>query len=891
MEQALAGLLGAASVVPHGHPVPSRPDLAALHAISDVAMALAYVSIPVAVLVFLHKRSDLKHNMAGALLAVFTLGWAVTPVTDLASLWWPNHGIEDLVKPATALLSVLTVVAVWRLWPGALRRPTTAQLRRANAELQAEIARRTEAEAALARTLEGLEAQVAARTRELGEANEQLRSEVVERARAEEASLNGETRLAAAGERLRLAVEATKLGIWDIDVRTGHRQWTDELKAILGFSLDTVEDVGMFVARIHPDDRDWVEEARRQADDPANGGRFHAQFRILRADDGSERWVESNGRVHFDELGTPMRAIGTLADITERRRTELALQARTAELETVLETVPVAVWLAHDPQASRITGNLTAVNQLRLAASDNLSLGAPETERPRHFQILRDGSQVRPERLPLQRAARGEVVRNEELRILFDDGTYYDEVISAMPVRDGTGKVIGAVGAAMDITERKAAEERIRHLALHDPLTGLPNRALFQDRLNAAILRAKRADGQVAVMLLDVDHFKEINDTLGHLAGDSVLRQVASRLRTSARASDTWARLGGDEFALVLEGVQSAEGVAIMAARALNALSEPFQLDGQPIEIAASVGAALYPTDGESPEVLVRNADRALYCAKTAGRDRFEPYRTALDRELHRTSRMQRELRRALDREAFELVYQPIFTLPSQRLAKTEALLRLRQEDGSCVPPADIVAHAESSGLIHRLGEWVLRTACRQGGQWHAEGHAIRMAVNVSAAQLRSSEFPLLLSGILAQTGLPPDRLELEITESVFLDYSKGRIREALHEIAAMGVTLAIDDFGRGYSSLAYLRTFPFHEIKIDRLFVADATLSAEGAAITAAIIGLARSLGKRVTAEGVETQEQLDFLRERGCDAAQGYLLARPGPASRILDVRRAAA
>jgi diguanylate cyclase (GGDEF)-like protein/PAS domain S-box-containing protein len=579
-------------------------------------------------------------------------------------------------------------------------------------------------------------------------------------------------------------------------------------------------------------------------------------------------------------------------DVSERRRTELALHARTAELETVLETVPIAVWLAHDREGRRrITGNRYAAEQLRLTRGDNLSLAAPAAERPRHFRVYRDGVEVPPDQLPLQRAAQGQLVRGDELRIRFNDGTFYDELTSASPIRDATGKVVGAVGAAMDITERKAAEEQIRHLALHDSLTGLSNRMLFQDRLASALARARRNGGQVAVVFLDLDHFKDVNDSLRHTVGDALLREVAGRLATIARASDTWARLGGDEFALVQEGLQGTDGVATMASRIQAALDRPFLLEGQELAVRCSFGITLYPVDGDTPEMLVRNADVALYRAKSAGRGRFEPYRSGLDRELRRDRRLQGDLGRALLAQALELAYQPVFALPRQRLTKVEALVRWHPTDSAPIPPSTFIPLAEKSGLIHSLGEWVLTQACRQGAAWAAARRPLRIAINVSASQLRHGGFVSMVHRVLAEAGLDPSLLELELTESVFVDGAKDQIQVALRQISGMGVTLTIDDFGTGHSSLTHLRQFPFDELKIDASFVADIGRDPSSGAIVAAVIGLAHSMGKLVTAEGVETVEQLEFLRERGCDAAQGYLLARPGPASSLVDLRSAVA
>lgn len=1006
MGDTLEWLLGAASFVPHGYCLLWRPDLVALHAASDAATALAYFSIPVAILVFCHRRRDLDFPALTVLFAAFILGCGLTHVADILTLWWPIYGAQGLTKAATAIVSVISAVAIWRLLPAALALPSPAQLRRANQELSAEVARRAAAEVALAATLGSLEAQVKARTQELADVNERLLAEIAERTRAEDLARQGEQRAAELAERLRLAVEATELGIWDVDAISGERRWSDELKRVLGLPPECQPSAELFSSMVHPADRERVEELYLRAHDAGSDGRYRDHFRILRSEDGDERWVEATGRVHFSEAGQAARSIGTLKDITkrrrtvialqeseeryralietgpdavlvhrqgeiilanraaadlfgapephhllgrslfelvmdesldfvrarigalqrageridpaelvyrrldgtpfaveaagacvqldgrlviqsafrdvtERRRTEQALQARTAELETVLDTVPISVWIAHDNEGRRITGNRAASAQLRLGATDNISLGAPEGERPRHFRVFREGVEVSHEHLPMQRAARGEVIRNDELRVRFEDGTFFDELINATPVRDRTGKIIGAVGAAVDITERKSAEEQIRHLALHDPLTQLPNRTLFNDRLAQAVERARRRHEHVAVMLLDLDRFKAVNDALGHHAGDALLKEVALRLGAVARSSDTWARLGGDEFALVQEGLKSPHGVAAMALRVLGTLRRPFRINGQELDIAGSLGLTIYPEDGESPQQLLHNADIALYRAKSAGRGRFEPYRSELERELRRARKLERELRQALENDAFELVYQPVFELPRQRLIKTEALVRLRHADGSRLPPGNFIPQAESSGLIHPLGEWVLRAACRQGALWQAASQPLKIAVNVSAVQLRGSDFPLLLQSILDASGLPAALLELELDEAIFLDGSKTQIHATLQTVAEMGVTLAIDDFGTGYSSLAHLRHFPFHEVKIDRSFVADIGRGTAGGAVVAAVIGLAHSLRKHVTAEGVETLEQLEFLREHGCDAVQGHLLARPAPAA----------
>jgi diguanylate cyclase (GGDEF)-like protein/PAS domain S-box-containing protein len=1016
MADLLDYLFGAAAFVPHGYCLLWRPDLVALHAVSDVLTAAAYFSIPCAIVLFVRRRSDLHYPWLAGLFATFILACGITHVADFATLWVPAYGLQGLLKAGTATVSVVTAVALWPLLPRLLALPSPAALQRQNDALGAEVARRAAAESALARARDQLELRVAERTVELAEANLRLEAEIVERRRAEEIARASEARLRTATDSLRLAVEATSLGIWDVDAVSETRRWSDEQKAILGLSPESEPDYALFDSLIHPEDRQWVNESYRRAFVPASGGRYTAEFRIGRARDGAVRWVAATGRVFFDATGQPIRAIGTLADVTERVRAvaalreseeryralidtgpdavyvhrqgvivvanqqaaalfgardaadligreifalvdeaslqlarartaalatpgaraelceltyrrldgtpfaveaaavsvlidcqlviqvvfrditarklaESVLEARTAELETVMETVPVAVWLAHDTQSQRISGNRFAAEMLRIGSASNQSLSAPDGQRPTHFRVFKQCQEIPSDQLPVQRAARGEIVRSEELRVVFEDGTYIDELVSATPIRDGAGTIVGAVGAAVDISERKAAEERVRHTALHDPLTALPNRLLFYDRLGNALARARRTGACITVMLLDLDQFKEVNDSMGHTAGDVLLCEVAARLRGLTRVGDTWARLGGDEFALLQEGIAEADAADQTACRVLAALDSPFLIEEQEIEISASLGVTVFPDHGDTAERLIRNADVALYRAKAAGRSRFERYGYEMDRQLLNVRNLQRGLRRALAEGELELAYQPMFDLPSQRLSKVEALLRWILPDGGQIPPASFIPIAETSGLIHPLGEWVLQVACRQAAAWRDAGRPLKTAVNVSAAQLRRSEFADSVREALDGAGLAASLLEIELTESVFLDPSKEQIHDTLRRLAEQGVTLAIDDFGIGYSSLAYLKHFPFDEVKIDGSFVADIGLAPDGGAIAAAVVGLAHSLGKRVTAEGVETGEQLAFLRDQGCDAAQGFLLGRPGPADGVVQLLAAAA
>jgi diguanylate cyclase (GGDEF)-like protein/PAS domain S-box-containing protein len=446
---------------------------------------------------------------------------------------------------------------------------------------------------------------------------------------------------------------------------------------------------------------------------------------------------------------------------------------------------------------------------------------------------------------------------------------------SALRLKD-SGKVT-ILSLVEDITERVAAEEEVHRLAHHDTLTGLPNRVLLHDRLNQALAGARRHHHSVAVMMVDLDHFKNVNDSLGHRIGDALLQQVAGRIRGRLRETDTVARVGGDEFVLIQTELTDPGDASVMAQTVLELLTRPFVVQGSQLYIDTSIGITLFPQDGADSDLLLRNADLALYRAKREGRGQYRFYSRDMDQELRATLSIESGLRHAIDHGGLELFYQPTFALADGSMQSVEALIRWPNPGGGHLLPASFIPIAEISGLIVPLGEWVLRTACGQAKAWKASGLNLRFAVNVSAVQLRQPDFAALVERILADSGLVASALEFEVTESVFLDPSKVVITKALNEVAELGVTLAIDDFGTGYSSLGYLKRFPFSRIKIDGSFVRDIDSEDDSKAIVKAMIALGHSLGKSVTAEGVETQTQLAFLRANTCDEVQGYLLARP--------------
>ncbi len=435
-------------------------------------------------------------------------------------------------------------------------------------------------------------------------------------------------------------------------------------------------------------------------------------------------------------------------------------------------------------------------------------------------------------------------------------------------------------GLEAQIEERRRADERVVYMAHHDALTGLPNRALLADRVGQAIARAHRSGGKLALLFLDLDRFKNVNDSLGHAVGDQLLTAVAARLTASRREVDTVARLGGDEFIISLPDIGGAAEAASVASRILADLAKPFTVAGHELHADASIGIVLYPGDGDTAEMLVRNADTAMYHAKESGRANYQFFGAQMTERVRRRLTTETNLRGALERGEFTLHYQPLVDLPSAGIIGAEALVRWPQPDRRLVSPSEFIPVAEDTGLIVALGEWVLREACTRAQAWQTQHPGLRIAVNLSARQFRQRNLVEMIERVLNETRLAPGLLELELTEGMLMHHVQETVT-ILARLDEIGVRLAIDDFGTGYSSLSYLKRFPIHALKIDRSFVRDIGTDPNDAAIVTAIVAMARSLGLDVTAEGVETHEQAAFLRSLACDLAQGFYFGRPMPAT----------
>ena len=575
-----------------------------------------------------------------------------------------------------------------------------------------------------------------------------------------------------------------------------------------------------------------------------------------------------------DEFGQPLYLLGISEDITERKQAE----AQSARLGRILDHSSNEIYMFNAESLRFDQANQGALHNLGYTLEEMQALTPldlkPEIGAAQFADIiepLRCGSQ--------------EIV-TFETRHRRKDGSLYPVEVRLQLSRAEQPPVFVAI--IQDISARKVAESRLDHLAHHDSLTGLPNRTLFSDRLRHAILEADRRERLVALLFMDLDRFKLINDTLGHEVGDHLLKQVAERLSTCVRRSDTLARLGGDEFTLVLTDIAHVDHVARVAQKILDTFKQPFQIDDHELFITISIGITICPFDDKTMEALVQNADIAMYKAKEQGRNGYQFYTVEMNTKTHQRLDMETALRRALERNELVLHYQPQVDLMSGKIFAMESLLRWQRPGKGLVSPMDFIPLAEETGLIVPIGEWVLRTACAQNKAWQDAGFApLRVAVNLSARQFQQKNLIQTVSEALRDSGLAPHYLDIEITESMVMQNAAEAIK-TLNELDAMGIALSIDDFGTGYSSLSYLKRFPIDFLKIDKSFINDVTTNPDDAAIAGAIITMARSLGMKVVAEGVETEDQLQFLRARGCDAFQGYYFSRPVPAEAFLGLLR---
>jgi len=673
------------------------------------------------------------------------------------------------------------------------------------------------------------------------------------------------------------------------------------------FGYGETEAVGMSTRIMYADDRQFAELGEHAYQVLAEGKPFQTETVAVRKD-GSQMWINLIGYpVNHSTPGTGTM-IWMIEDRTRQKRDEEALRNAVLENQAILDNAVLGIAVVENGRTLRCNRKMEELFGYRHGDIDGASVRALypdletwETARRQtrcdfmsgrvhmaEYQLARrDGTRfwARLSGRPFDMAERG-----GRSVWLIDDVTDQREAADALRrardelevrVEERTAELAGANRQLQaEIVERRQAEARVHHMAYHDALTGLPNRALLSERLDRAMLAARRDGRKLAVMFIDLDRFKTINDSLGHLTGDHLLKEVANRLCRVVRAVDTVARLGGDEFVVLVPGVRAPEECALVGEKIIAALAEPVRFEGRSLHISPSIGICLCPDDGEDVETLMRKADAAMYHAKASGRNNYQFFAENMNAAAARHFELETSLRGALERDEFTLFYQPIVCTRDRSVQGMEVLLRWRRPGHGLVAPDDFIPMLEENGLIVPVGEWVIRAACEQAMAWQRAGRApVPLAVNLSARQFMHRGLIDAIRRTLAETGIDPAMLEFEITETALMQHGRQTL-DTLAQISSMGIRLSIDDFGTGYSSLAYLKRFPVHKIKIDRAFVRDLESSSEDRAIVAAIMALAGSLQLSVVAEGVETEAQLALLREHGCDLAQGYLFAKPAPA-----------
>ena len=673
--------------------------------------------------------------------------------------------------------------------------------------------------------------------------------------------------------RFRIMADSCPIAIWVTDV-DGRTLFSNRLyRQFAGLTSDSDPDA--WRSLIHPEDAPGFIEAFERA--LANHTSFRYEQRGRRAD-GEWRWVESLAEPRFSSQGDFLGVVGTSKDITERKQAEEALRAGEERFRQLAENIKEVFWMMNaagtevlyvSPAYAEIWGR-TCDDLYRDPMSWMESIEKEDRERA-HETFLKQ--------------MQGEHI-DSEYRIRDAHGALKWIRDRAFPIRDDAGEIIRVAGIAEEVTERKKAEAALVHQAQYDHLTGLPNRLLLSDRLEASIERAAKSGSIAAVIYIDLDGFKFVNDTLGHEAGDVLLQLATERLQRCVREFDTLARMGGDEFMVVVNDISDDQTALAIAERLRRVFQKPFPIDGNQRRMSASLGVAMYPRDGRDVSTLRRNADAAMYGAKRGGKDRVQMFSSEMRDTFVEHFELEADLRCALEsNDQLSLVYQPIFDARDHRQTAFEALLRWTHPVLGSISPNKFVPIAEESGLIFPLGLWALQQACRQCRMWQDHGHpGVRVAVNVSALEFARPEFADNVFRTLEHCGLPGRLLDLEVTETTLMREVEESIRK-MSILRARGIRISIDDFGTGYSSLGYLAQLPVDTLKIDRSFVADLAVNSNSRSLVERLTSLAHSLGKQVIVEGVETSEQLKILKAFGCDEIQGFLLGRPGPIFAVPD------
>jgi diguanylate cyclase (GGDEF)-like protein/PAS domain S-box-containing protein len=891
--------------MPHGACYLWLPSVLWLHVISDAVIALSYFSIPIALNYFVKKRKDLVFSRIFVLFGAFILLCGMTHILGVWTIWHPDYWLYGIVKLATASVSLVTAVVIWRVMPLLLGFPSPAAFKAKGIFMHAIF--NATPDAMIISDDQGKITMVNQQAEKLlgFDANELIGEPVELVVLGNNKTISGETKVYAAKKKDQTEIDV-EISCSSIKTEQGGflaramRDVTQQKKAEASLMESEVrfrqlannaatmiwitDENGDFsfvnqcwrnftgvtanklahsewLNLIHPDDREFafIGNVENSQDEAVKSSEYR-----IRGANGEWSWILDNGRANYQD-GVFTGYIGSAIDNTERKNAEVDLRIAAAAFET---QEPLIIT---DADSIVLRANNAFMETSGFTKEEIIGQKMNFLKSGQHNKQFYDGMW---ESVAKTGGWQGEIWDRRK------NGETFPVWLNITAIKNDEGKVTHYVGTYIDITKRKLAEDEIKSLAFYDPLTQLPNRRLLQERLNHGIQRAQREGQQFALLMLDLDRFKDVNDTLGHKAGDELLKQVAERIKNKLRAVDMVARLGGDEFVVLLENIVKPEDASRVANRIVDDLSKAFDIaDGHDVWISASIGITLYPQHGGNFEILMVQADSAMYKAKEQGGGGIVYFSEDLTRSSRERIHLEGRLRKAIIQNELRVFFQPQIDIASDRIIGAEALVRWQDPNEGLIPPGRFIPVAEETNLIVAIGEWVLNQTCKQGRRWLDMGFPpITLAVNVSTQQFKRSDINALAERVLSETGFPAGHLELEITESGLMKNQDNAV-EILNRLHDKGIRIAVDDFGTGYSSLSYLKRFPLDVLKIDKSFIDDIPNSKDDMEIAATIVAMAHNLGFKVIAEGVETKEQLEFLRLKGCDGYQGYFKCRPIP------------
>ncbi len=665
-------------------------------------------------------------------------------------------------------------------------------------------------------------------------------------------------------ERYELATSGSNEGLWDFDVKSGEVFYSNRFKEIIGYANKPLKNhISSWINTIIPEDRAQVAKA---LENHINGlsTNFNVEHRVKI--DNQIRWVSIRGKASRSKDGKSMRVVGFLNDITEIKGAQIALRNSEEQFQLFMENLPAGAFIKDEHNtflfSNKYLNNFFGVDTLQGKNITDI-MSTEDQNNIIHNNVL---------------LKRGTFTAEEKLSDKMGKNHYFQT--HRFVIDKNSQKLFG--GIYSDISEQKKTETKLNILAHYDLLTNLPNRALFQDSLRNAVSKAKRNTNKIALMFIDLDNFKMINDTLGHDYGDLLLIEVAKRLKATLRAEDTVSRLGGDEFTIILEDIQDTAYPSIVAQKIIDTLSEPIQLKDEMGYIGASVGIAIFPDDADEIESLIKNADMAMYTAKNGGKNIYKYFTEDMNTDATERLELSNDLRSAIVNNQLKLYYQPIMNTKNGSLEAFEALVRWEHPKYGIITPDNFIKLAEEGGFMSKVGKWILHRACEQIKFMQNEGVRAKIAVNISSKQLTQNHLEQTLKSIVKESGIDPTLLELEVTEG-FLMENMDQVQSVLANLQKIGINTAIDDFGTGYSSLAHLKKLPITKLKIDKSFIDDIPSDKDGMQIASTIITLAQQLSLEVVAEGVETGKQVEFLKSKGCHLMQGYYFSEAIPEEEI--------